>query len=69
MLLAREAFATALRHPYAMPLFVPAGRTVATYRRVIVWHFAFLYRVDEAARLLVVERIFHERAGRDEGGL
>ena len=57
-----EAFATARHHPHALP---PAGTDShgGRLRRVNVWHFAFLYRVDEPARQLVIERIFHERTG------
>ena len=60
--LMHEAFAMARRHPHALPLAGTDSRG-GQLRRVNVWHFAFLYRVDEPARQLVIERIFHERTG------
>ena len=57
-----EAFATARNHPHALPLAGTDSRA-GQLRRVNVWHFAFLYRVDEPAGQLVIERIFHERTG------
>ena len=59
--LADEAFERPLHFPEATP---PAGRDSrgGVMRRVNVWRFAFLYRVDAAREQLVVERIFHERS-------
>ena len=55
------SFSTALTYPEATPFSNVTG-VPHTLRRVNVWHFAFLYRVDEEAKLLIVERIFHERS-------
>lgn len=59
--LADNAFESALLHPHAAPTRRLPGELIL-YRRVIVWHFVFLYRIDEEAKLLIVDRIFHERS-------
>ena len=58
-----DGFAMARRFPEALPLRdVP--RSTERYRRVVVWHFVFLYRVDHDAEQLLIERIAHERTMR-----
>ena len=61
--LIEDAFATALVHPQSPPRYFGFRDGGDVYRRINVWHFAFLYRVDGPARQLVIERIFHERTG------
>ena len=59
-----EAFAPILRHPELADVYSLPIPTRADYRRVNVWRFAFLYRVDDEAQEVIIERIYHERSAR-----
>ena len=67
--IADQAFTLARQFPAAMPLDASAESGGLSVRRVSVWRFIFLYRVDEVALELVVEDIFHERSGTTRPGL
>ena len=59
--LIEEAFTLATAHPEALPLVPFPGRRNG-YRRVVVWHFVFLYLVDHDAGYLIIDRVVHERS-------
>ena len=59
--IAEAAFEPYLANPQIAPLRLVEGVTVE-YRRVIVWHYVFLFRVDATENTLEVERILHERS-------
>ena len=56
------AFAPVLRHPQLRPPYPLPGSTGLVLRRVDIWHFAFLYRVNETMASIIITRIFHERS-------
>ena len=60
--LAQAAFKSFREFPYAAPTSPLDAGGLFGYRKVRVWRFVFVYRVDEANRELVVDRIYHERA-------
>ena len=63
-LMAIEAtFETYKRHPEAAPIYSIEASGAPTYQRVNFWHLAFLYRIDEEAKRLLVDRIYHVRSG------
>ena len=59
--IAEAAFEPYLSNPHIAPNRPVEGMPVE-YRRVIVWHFVFLFRIDATENTLEVERIFHERS-------
>ena len=56
------AFETYKLHPEAAPLYPFTSSSSPAYRRVNIWHLAFLYRIDEEAKRLLVDRIYHVRS-------
>ena len=58
-----DAFVMPCKFPEAMPLDRVRAADGSVARRVTVWHFIFIYRIDSLAGELVVEKVFHERSG------
>ncbi len=57
--LAERAFVATCALPHAAPIRQLPGESIL-YRRVTVWRFAFLYRIDEETKSLIIDRIYHE---------
>ncbi len=56
-----QALEPVCRFPMMMPeRMFPNDSTI--YRKLVVWHFAMIYRINEAAKALIVERIYHTRS-------
>ena len=62
--LVTEQFAKWETFPEAAPLSEYAEHDGQIYRRVVAWHFVFLFRVDEPKRILIIDAVYHERADR-----
>ena len=54
-------FKFALQHPEALPRRRLRNSPVP-YRQVTIWHFVYLYRIDTSQRVLIVEKVIHERS-------
>lgn len=57
-----DAFVKPCSYPRMKQVVEPTFETNYAYRRVNVWRFAFLYRIDEEKKELIIDRIYHERA-------
>lgn len=64
-----EEFIEQISSAFALPCLYPEMKQVyktledgRVYRRVNVWRYGFLYRIDEAERELVIDILFHERS-------
>lgn len=60
--LIERALQQAHQYPDYLPIVKSRFDGSVLYHRVVVWHFHFLYRVDDENQLLIVDRIYHERS-------